>query len=311
MVKRTSSSRASDVPRPPRKTAAKTRGRSFEPGNSSDPPSEMKVSSEAAVVASKGLDDPKTSTHKLTTQERAALTDHLARRKKRNPAPRVRVIGTGKAITLSVDHPDRFIGGLLLSEALGTTEFDLVNEVLQQLGHVATVGGSVDEAALNFLLSVIKDMKPRDPVEIMLVAQMAAVHASTMDLAGRLSKADSFTQAEFAEQGLNKLARTFTTQIEALTRYRGGGEQRVVVQHQHVNVAAGQAQVNVGSPRPGGGALPKPKEQSHEKLAALPHAPEQEMPCAVETDRGTVPSSGGTRLECLPQPRGRRRRAER
>jgi hypothetical protein len=82
------------------------------------------------------------------------------------------------------------------------------------------------------------------------------------------------------------------------------------VQHQHVNVAAHQAQVNVASTHPGGGALPKPEEQSPEGVPALTHASEQEMPCAVETDGESVPSSGSARLERLPQPRGRRRRTE-
>jgi hypothetical protein len=51
-----------------------------------------------------------------------------------------------------------------------------------------------------------------------------------------------------------KLLRTYTMQVEALKRYRSAGEQRVVVQHQHVNVTADQAavQVNGVAPDPGG-----------------------------------------------------------
>ena len=50
-----------------------------------------------------------------------------------------------------------------------------------------------------------------------------------------------------------KLLRTFTPQLEALKRYRSAGEQRVVVQHQHVNVTADQAAVQVN----GGGRGPE------------------------------------------------------
>ena len=56
-----------------------------------------------------------------------------------------------------------------------------------------------------------------------------------------------------------KLLRTYTAQLEALKRYRSAGEQRVVVQHQHVNVTADQAAVQVngggypGSRGEGGG----------------------------------------------------------
>ena len=33
----------------------------------------------------------------------------------------------------------------------------------------------------------------------------------------------------------HKLMRTYTTQMEALRKYRNGGEQKVIVQHVHVN----------------------------------------------------------------------------
>lgn len=247
--------------------------------------------------------------HEPTPRERVALTAHLARRMERVPSPRLKVTEAGNSTKMTVDHPDPLLGQLLLMEALGTAEGDFANELLQQFGRVGAVGGRVDETALNFLIAAVKGMKPRDPVETMLVAQMAVIHASMMDLASRLAQADHFAQAEFAEQGINKLARTFSMQTDALKRYRGGGEQRVVVQHQHVNVAANQAQVNVGGTPQGGGVSLNSTEQSHEKPAALTHAPEQAMPCAVEANREAVPSGGSERLDRLPQPRGRGRRA--
>ena len=47
-------------------------------------------------------------------------------------------------------------------------------------------------------------------------------------------------QQDSAERAFNKLARTFVVQMEALKRYRTGGEQRVTVQHVTVN-EGGQA----------------------------------------------------------------------
>ena len=44
-----------------------------------------------------------------------------------------------------------------------------------------------------------------------------------------------------------KLLRTFTMQIEALQRYRGKGQQKVTVEHVHVN-AGGQAIVGAVHP---------------------------------------------------------------
>jgi hypothetical protein len=47
-------------------------------------------------------------------------------------------------------------------------------------------------------------------------------------------------QQDSAERAFNKLARTFAAQVEALKRYRSGGEQTVRVEHVTVN-EGGQA----------------------------------------------------------------------
>jgi hypothetical protein len=57
-----------------------------------------------------------------------------------------------------------------------------------------------------------------------------------------------------AARAFNQLARTFATQVEALKRYRTGGEQKVTVQHVTVN-EGGQA--IVGNVRKGGGGETK------------------------------------------------------
>lgn len=69
----------------------------------------------------------------------------------------------------------------------------------------------------------------------MLAAQMAAVHMATMTFARRLAHVDNIAQQASTERAFNKLARTFAVQLEALKRYRTGGEQKVTVQHVTVN----------------------------------------------------------------------------
>lgn len=71
----------------------------------------------------------------------------------------------------------------------------------------------------------------------MLATQMAAAHMLTMTFARRLNHVDNIPQQDSASNAINKLMRTFATQVEALKRYRTGGEQRVTVQH--VNVSDG------------------------------------------------------------------------
>jgi hypothetical protein len=70
------------------------------------------------------------------------------------------------------------------------------------------------------MLSVMKGVQPRDQLEAMLAAQMAAVHMATMTIAQRLAHVENIPQQDSAERAFNKLSRTFTTQMEALKRYR-------------------------------------------------------------------------------------------
>jgi hypothetical protein len=77
-------------------------------------------------------------------------------------------------------------------------------------------GGKIDEGRLNFMLSVVKGIKPRDHIEAMLAAQMAAVHSAAMKFSRLLSDAEYIEHRDSAERTLNKLMRTFVTQIEAL-----------------------------------------------------------------------------------------------
>ncbi len=99
---------------------------------------------------------------------------------------------------------------------------------------------------------VVKGIGPQDEVESMLAAQMAAVHMATMTFARRLAHVETLPQQDSAERAFNKLARTFAAQVEALKRYRTGGEQKVTVEHVHVH-QGGQAIVGNVAHGPGGG----------------------------------------------------------
>lgn len=100
------------------------------------------------------------------------------------------------------------------------------------------------------MLAMVKGIEPQDQVEAMLATQMAAVHNATMTFACRLAHATSIPQQDSAERAFTKLSRTFAAQVEALKRYRTGGEQKVTVQHVNVN-DGGQA--IVGNLQRGGG----------------------------------------------------------
>ena len=141
----------------------------------------------------------------------------------------------------------------ILKKALGTTDDYFVQGIIRQLARL-TPDGKIAEDQLNFMLSIIKEINPRNQVETMLAAQMATVYVATMAQGQRLAQAGTAPEQDSAERALNKLARTFTVQMEALQRYRSGGEQTVMVQHVSVN-EGGQAIVgNVNQAAPGNAA---------------------------------------------------------
>ena len=166
-------------------------------------------------------------------------------------APRIKVKNYGDGSRLSFDHADHKYAELLLMKAIGTTNLDFLHGILNQLKQAASITKGVDEKRLNFMLSVIEGIKPKDQIEALLASQMAAIHCLTMTFARRLAIAEDFMHQDSAERTLNKLARTFSGQIEALKRYRSSGEQKVTVEHVTVN-QGGQAIVgNVAHGGPG------------------------------------------------------------
>jgi len=99
-----------------------------------------------------------------------------------------------------------------------------------------------------FVQSVVVGIEPRDQLETMLAAQMAAVHNATMTFARRLAHVENIPQQDSASRAFNQLARTFTAQMDALKRHRSSGQQVVV---KHVTVENG-GQAIVGNVETGG-----------------------------------------------------------
>lgn len=133
-------------------------------------------------------------------------------------------------------------------EAFGSKNNDFIDGLAHQIIGISTKGQKPDEKGVAFVGSIIGGVHPRDQVEAMLATQMAAVHNSMMTFARRLNGVETIPQQDSAARAFNQLARTFAAQVEALKRYRNGGNQNVTVKHVHVheggqaivgNVAAG------------------------------------------------------------------------
>jgi hypothetical protein len=153
----------------------------------------------------------------------------------RAAVPRFKISKSESGMSFTTEHIDNEAGSALIMQSLGTADGAFFAGLVAQLA--TADGGEPDEQKLNFMLAVIKGIKPRDQLEAMLAAQMAAVHSATMRAARDLAVAESLQHRDSAERTFNKLTRTFVTQMEALKRYRTGGEHTVTVQQ--VNVSEG------------------------------------------------------------------------
>ena len=151
---------------------------------------------------------------------------------------------TGHTVTVTREHA--------LSRIFGTNDAAQTSALLRHCLKPLKADEASDEHPgdeRTFMLSVIRDLAPRDPVERMLAVQMAATHVATIRQGRRMANADQLPQFEAHERAYNKLARTFAAQVETLRKYRSGGQQTVTVQH--VNVSDG-GQAIVGNVKTGG-----------------------------------------------------------
>jgi len=111
----------------------------------------------------------------------------------------------------------------------------------------------MEEAQIKSILGGMLELAPRDGFEGMLISQMIAVYHHAMECF-MLVNSDSNRKSMELYSGLQnqgvKLMRTYLAQMEALKKYRTGGQQKMIVEHVHVN-EGGQAVI--GNVSKGGG----------------------------------------------------------
>jgi hypothetical protein len=151
-------------------------------------------------------------------------------------------------------------GAALLCNSIGSGSTAFLHSLLESVAQATAKRGDVQETGINNVLAVIQALQPQDEAEAMVAAQMAMVHQASMHAARRVMHSDTLQQLEANDRCLNRLTRTYAAQLEALKRYRSGGQQRMTVEHVHVH-EGGQA--IVGSVHHGGGgALGNPEPTS-------------------------------------------------
>jgi len=179
---------------------------------------------------------PSTAKPKYEPTEQNAIGKHRVR-EPASPGPRLSTLITKKAgARVSREHQDKASGCAPSMEATGTAVGDFFTSGL--------LGFPIDKDRLVFTASIVRGTRPRDQIETMLVAQMAAVHMAITRFTHRLAHPGNLLEEESAERALNRLARTFAAQIEAFNRHRSGGGQNVTVQN--VSISEG-SQAIVGN----------------------------------------------------------------
>lgn len=164
--------------------------------------------------------------------------------------------------SLKLDHPDPRVAAAKIALAMGIADPELANGAVLQLIQVSTQGRETDAKALNFAISIVRGIAPRDHLEVLLAIQMAAVHLASVRHVRMMNHTESIAQLDIQERTTNKLMRTFTTQMEALRKHRNGGSQKVIVKHVHVS-EGGQA--IIGNVSHGGRDVSATSRQSHEE----------------------------------------------
>ena len=149
-----------------------------------------------------------------------------------------------------------------------------------------------DEAA-KAAMAAMAGVAPTDEVEGMLAAQMVSTHNAAMECLRRAMLPDqTFEGRDVNLKHAAKLMSLYLQQIAALDKHRGGGRQKITVEH--VTVEAG-GQAIVGNVSHGSG--PEPKQAKSSK-AALAHNPDPVIDTTVnetgQTGREKAPASRAT-----------------
>jgi hypothetical protein len=188
-------------------------------------------------------------------------------------------------LVVQIRHKDEEMGGSRWKEF----NHVLLKQVMGSLwmAHAGSKDGQLE--LYDAAAAALAGIRPKDEVEGMLAAQMVAAHSATMECYRRaMLKEQTFEGRHESLKQANRLSRTYTMQMDALSRHRGKGQQRITVEHVHVH-AGGQAVV--GAVEAGGGVASKNQRQPHAQALALTHAPVAPL-WGQSPEREPVPLAG-------------------
>jgi hypothetical protein len=184
---------------------------------------------------------------KYTQEEQRLIDDYLTRSKKK---PLKHKAGDKKGNIQPLElEGDRPLALAKMTEAFGSADHGLqmflFNQVVHTFKDCQSSTGSCDEGKMVELcdnaMAILQGIKPQDEIEGMLAVQMVGVHNMAMDAMSLVMISDQHPESRDRNANrANKLLKTFAAQVESLKKYRTGGQQKMTVEHVHVN-KGGQA----------------------------------------------------------------------
>ncbi len=106
--------------------------------------------------------------------------------------------------------------------------------VYEQLSKSCYKDTNIFEAVKHICIE-LKGIAPKDQIEGMLATQMIATHHAALDDFAIAAQSETMDIRAAALSSATKLTRTYAAQMEALNRYRGKGQQKMTVEHVHIN----------------------------------------------------------------------------
>lgn len=192
----------------------------------------------------------KISEKKMDIQERELTEEEQQRlerfrQRNRNKPNKIKLTKGGPKGSLyveAVNHDDPLFATKFM-EMLGTSDPDLqqhlLNQVALSFAGVATAKDTDKEKSIqacNTAMAILNGIQPQDELEAMLSIQMIGVHNMAMQAIARaMLRGQTFEGKEANVNQATKMLRTFAVQMEALKNYRTGGQQKMTVEHVHVN----------------------------------------------------------------------------
>ena len=157
-----------------------------------------------------------------------------------------------------------------------TLNTELVNQALASLWMPGGISEDQNQERAIAAMVLLKSIKSENEIESMLATQMVGTHSAAMECLRRaMIPQQTFEGREQNLKHAAKLLSIYTGQMDALNKNRGKGQQKVTVEHVHVEAGAQAVVGNVQAA--------SPAESRADAPPALTHAPGQVLDMKIGT----------------------------